>query len=63
MFSFCYAHVLQINPLLPFDIFSGTHVRPCVQVATPLTLTAQIAIHGLGFASEILTVPTASEIL
>ena len=32
MFSFCYA-----PPLLPFfDIFSGTHVRPCVQVATPL---------------------------
>ena len=21
---------------LTFDIFSGTHVRPCVQVATPL---------------------------
>ena len=37
MFSFFYAHVLQINPLLPFfNIFSGTHVRPCVQVATPL---------------------------
>ena len=36
-FSFCYAHVLHINPLLlSFDIFSGTHVRPCVQVATPL---------------------------
>ena len=29
--------MLQINPLLPsFDIFSGTHVRPCVQVATRL---------------------------
>ena len=39
MFSFCYAHVLQINPLLPFfDIFSGTQVRPRVQVATPLLL-------------------------
>ena len=38
MLSFCYAHVLQINPLLPFlDIFSVTHVRPCVQVATPLS--------------------------
>ena len=37
MFRSCYAHVLQISPLLPFfDIFSGTHVRPCVQVATPL---------------------------
>ena len=37
MFSFFYARVLQINPLLPFfDIFSGTYVRPCVQVATPL---------------------------
>ena len=39
MFSFFYAHVLQINPLLPFvNIFSGTHVRPCVQVATPLQI-------------------------
>ena len=37
MFSFPYAHVLQINPLLPlFNIFSGTRVRPCIQVATPL---------------------------
>ena len=37
MFSFFYARVQQINPLLPFfNIFSGTHVRPCVQVATPL---------------------------
>ena len=43
MFSFCYAHVLQINPLLPsFDNFSGTHVRPCVQVATPLLMEFQI---------------------
>ena len=26
-----------INPLFYFlDIFPGTHVRPCVQVATPL---------------------------
>ena len=37
MFRSCYAHVRQINPLLPFfDIFSGTHVRPSVQVATLL---------------------------
>ena len=32
--------MLQINPLLPFfDIFSVTHVRPGVQVATPLALS------------------------
>ena len=38
-------HVLQINPLLPlFDIFSGTHVRPCVQVATPLQFKSQEVI-------------------
>ena len=37
MFSFCHVHVLQINSLLPFfDVSSGTHLRPCVQVATPL---------------------------
>ena len=32
MFSFCYAH----STVTFLDIFSGMHVRPCVQVATPL---------------------------
>ena len=49
MFSCCYAHVLQINPLLPFfHIFSGTHVHPCVQAATPLTVELVRSLGGGG---------------
>ena len=33
---FCY-FVLFRSFFLNFDIFSGTHVRTCVQVATPLS--------------------------
>ena len=45
MFCFFYVHVLQINPLLTFfNIFSGTHVRPCVQVAMPLYIMLALFI-------------------
>ena len=60
MFSFFFAHGLQINPLLPFfNTFSGTHVRPCVQVATPLENNAHkrtLQAHGDGNNYKRLTV-------